>query len=187
MHELKAPAGATATWSAAHLTLTIHLRTAHTHATIALGDQIMMTDDGIMQLRMLIRERNVDNRVPCPRRQRLEVVTLLLGIKKHNKTKSGIWQWELPVDWPRRVREAGIDPDTLELVDLAKWQLAVKAIEQRRELKIQEKAHRSIQDGLRESCAKYHRPPALSPSQLIANHALTGRIIKHLRQSTDNT
>lgn len=149
-------------------------------------DTIMMVRAMVQARRTVCAER-YDERVPVVSRKMIQVAKSVLGIAPMPVDKDNVWTWRLAVDWPRRLKEAGIDPETLELVDLAKWQLAVKAVEQRRELLIQEKARRGIKEGLREATAKYRPPPAPRPSELIAQHVLAGKIVKHLRDNSDNT
>lgn len=148
--------------------------------------------DAVIMVRAMVSARkpwsvhDYDDRVPVFSRKMLAVAKEVLGILPM-VDRDGTRSWRLAVDWPRRLREAGIDPETLELVDLAKWQIFVKAMDQRREMELQERARRDVREGLREATAKYRPPAAPRPSELIRNHVMTGRIVRELRKESDRT
>lgn len=142
--------------------------------------------DGATIIRMLLAERGTRGQVPVMGMSSLRVAKAVLGIVPIT-TKDRTHYWQIPEDWPARVARAGIDPATWRVVDLDKWLIAVKATEQARELKMQERARRDVREGLREATAKYRPPAVPRPSELIRNHVMTGRIVKELRRDNDST
>lgn len=135
---------------------------------------------------MMLSERGKCGQIPVIGMGTLRVAKAVLGVEPR-QDKDRARYWTIPEDWPVRLRRAGIDPGTCEIVDMEKWLNAQRAVEQRRELQLQERARRDVHEGLKEATAKYRAPAPPRPSELIRNHVLTGRIVRELRKGDDST
>jgi hypothetical protein len=143
-----------------------------------------LESDGAAVAKALLYIRDKEGWVPIVSIRALDSAKAVLGINLVRATPgpSGLRRWHMAADWPVRCREAGIDPETRELVDPEKWSVFCKGVQQRKALKKLGRRREETVTTLKAALKKYKPEPVGGAGELLAQHAATSGLARYLRR-----